>query len=701
MKILFSFLSTAAAAFAVFVGFWVLLKNSKPRLNQIFLLICLSAAYWAYSEAQLRQTGSYESAVFWLKFGSFWPIPIAFLLHFVLVFTEERRLLRNPLTYLLMYVPVVTMSIIDLTTDKVSGYPVQRYWGWTFETSANYFSTFATANLLALGGLAVFFCWRYYFRQTKPDAKKRARLVALGFSIPGVAVAAGEMIYVAAPATVPEFEVFLFSTLGLGLITHAIRKYQLLNVSPAIAADKIVSTMSDALFIVSRAGTVVYVNEAATRLLGYEPGEIVGKPCQMIRADAGDGNLCTMNGIALDALEEETSMRDREGNTIPVSLSRTQLKDKKGRLQGCLCIARDISRRKQAERVLLKQREKLAARNEALSILYDIASAISLESELDKLLGQALDMITGLQLFNVEKKGGIFLIDDDRMRLVTHRGHDQEFVLLHEGMKVSDECLCSLAARTGEIIISINSNEDSRHGFSYEGMQPHGHVVVPLKSGRDVTGVLYLYLPPGKKPADEELRLLHAIGNQIGVAIKRARLYEATRSLSLHDALTGLANRNLMGDELKKGFARARRTGEPCALIMLDLDHFKTYNDAYGHAAGDRLLMELARILLTEIREMDMAARYGGEEFLLILPDTGKQEASDVCERIRKRVEEYRFDDSYKRPPTMITISLGLAVFEADAATENVVLDRADTALYLAKSKGRNRTEIWSPTLAT
>jgi len=345
---------------------------------------------------------------------------------------------------------------------------------------------------------------------------------------------------------------------------------------------------------------------------------------------------------------------------------------------------------------MLKQRTELTARNAALSTLYDISSTFSQETELSKLLSQALDMITGLDLFEVQKKGGIFLVDGDRLRLVTHRGHDSEFLSLHEDLTIDNDCLCGLAARTGEIVVSTNSNEDCRHGISYKGMKPHGHVVLPLKTANTVVGVLYLYLPVNKKPDAGKIRLLAAICNQMAVAVKRARLYEETRALSQHDSLTGLANRYLMNDALMKTFAHSHRSGIPCSVIMLDLDHFKDFNDTYGHVAGDAVLTGVADIMLEETRDMDTAARFGGEEFLLILPDTDETDAIEAAERIRRRVGKTDFYFPGPVETARITISAGTATFDPGMTHEDILVHRADNSLYRAKLLGRNRVEKWT-----
>jgi len=153
-----------------------------------------------------------------------------------------------------------------------------------------------------------------------------------------------------------------------------------------------------------------------------------------------------------------------------------------------------------------------------------------------------------------------------------------------------------------------------------------------------------------------------------------------------------------MSMELERVMARAIRTSKSYSLVMLDLDHFKKYNDIYGHTAGDKLLAGISSLILEEIRRMDLGARYGGEEFLLILPDTTIEEALDVAERIRARTDSTVFPISEGLQSSGVTVSLGVASWDPSITREDIIVARADTALYMAKSLGRNRVERWIDT---
>jgi len=166
--------------------------------------------------------------------------------------------------------------------------------------------------------------------------------------------------------------------------------------------------------------------------------------------------------------------------------------------------------------------------------------------------------------------------------------------------------------------------------------------------------------------------------------------------LSVTDPLTGLANRRHMTEELEREVRRSGRLGRLFTVLMLDVDHFKNFNDTYGHPAGDELLKRLARSLQDVVREVDTAARYGGEEFLVILAETPAAAAGQVAERIRGRVSEDRFTPEGRSAAVGVTVSIGIAEFPADGASPEALISAADKALYRAKEGGRNRVVVAS-----
>lgn len=212
---------------------------------------------------------------------------------------------------------------------------------------------------------------------------------------------------------------------------------------------------------------------------------------------------------------------------------------------------------------------------------------------------------------------------------------------------------------------------------------------VPLEAHGEVVGLLAVSSRDGDGFDEDETRLLEAIGAQAAVAVENARLYE----LATVDGLTGLYVRRYFDTRLREELERARRFGTAFSLLLLDIDDFKRMNDTLGHAAGDRVLREVAQSTRAGLRAIDIPARYGGEEFAYILPRTQLLEAHGVAERIRQDVAATRVEASGRT--LSVTVSIGVACYpesgEGDAAA---LVERADMALYRAKAAGKDRVEM-------
>jgi diguanylate cyclase (GGDEF)-like protein len=186
----------------------------------------------------------------------------------------------------------------------------------------------------------------------------------------------------------------------------------------------------------------------------------------------------------------------------------------------------------------------------------------------------------------------------------------------------------------------------------------------------------------------------------IRYAIERSKTLGSLRELSTIDELTGLNNRREMSRLVTEAVQRCARGGHPTALIMVDIDHFKSVNDTYGHQMGDQVLRWLAQLLKSKMRTLDYLARYGGEEFAVILKDTSAEEAFLVAERLCASVAAAPFflnEDDSSSGVIPVRISLGVASIPADAGTEQSLIAAADKALYQAKKMGRNQAVRYEP----
>lgn len=216
--------------------------------------------------------------------------------------------------------------------------------------------------------------------------------------------------------------------------------------------------------------------------------------------------------------------------------------------------------------------------------------------------------------------------------------------------------------------------------------------LTPIGAHGKAVGVLSLDSTCRSAFTESDLRLLVAFANTAAVAIEHASLHTEVKALAVTDGLTGLSNRRAFDRALEVETARAGRYDHPLALIILDIDSFKTYNDAYGHPAGDERLRAIADLLRSTVREPDVVARYGGEEFALILPHADKAGALNLAERLRAAAEAAApaSPDSGKPNPGF-TVSIGVAAFPDDAETPQALVLAADNAELAAKRSGKNR----------
>ena len=216
-------------------------------------------------------------------------------------------------------------------------------------------------------------------------------------------------------------------------------------------------------------------------------------------------------------------------------------------------------------------------------------------------------------------------------------------------------------------------------------------MAAPVKSKRSVIAALSVSAPsPARVFAQEDLRLLDVLTGLASEALENAELLDSVHQNALRDGLTGLLTHRAFQDRLETALLEASRYHKPAALIMADIDHFKSVNDSHGHPAGDAVLQGFAHVLDRNLRDVDVVSRYGGEEFVILLYETGYAEALETAERIRRDLDEQPFDIG-GGATLSVTASFGVSSFPDDATSGQQLLRQADQRLYAAKHGGRNR----------
>lgn len=240
---------------------------------------------------------------------------------------------------------------------------------------------------------------------------------------------------------------------------------------------------------------------------------------------------------------------------------------------------------------------------------------------------------------------------------------------IHEGKQIFPSLYCQHVQQTSELEATL---------------------CVPMIARGETVGLLYLSFQHEKDLTEKIKRIAKIVAKQVALAFADLQLQEHLQNQSCRDSLTGLFNRRYLEESSFRELKRAAREEKPMGVIMLDIDHFKDFNDIFGHDAGDTVLREIGLLLKQMSRESDIACRYGGEEMILILPDASKENASLKAEQIGRAIKNLRVKHG-EELLSSITVSIGVACFPEDGRSWNDLLRAADRALYLAKNQGRDR----------
>ncbi|MEA9552721.1 diguanylate cyclase [Xanthomonas campestris] len=355
-------------------------------------------------------------------------------------------------------------------------------------------------------------------------------------------------------------------------------------------------------------------------------------------------------------------------------------------------LMRELRHRAQAERHAARANQELG---ESIGALQRSAADLNLLSRYTGLLQscvsaeEALD-VTSRTLAHLLPgiAGSVYLLraSQDRAEVISHWGTP----LVHSASHLLPEECWALRRGQPHLIEDLARDAPCAHIDLPDASVAITTACLPMSAQGTQLGFLFLSAPgPAPMP---RLEIAEAAAEQLSLALSNLRLRESLRRQSIRDALTGLYNRRYLEEALSHELARCARRDLPLSVLMLDVDHFKQFNDGQGHAGGDLLLAAVGELLLTRLRAEDVARRYGGEEFTVILPETDGEEAMRVAEQIRGHIAALAVSDGQRALPR-VTASIGVASFPADGELGSALIQKADAALYVAKRQGRNRVE--------
>ena len=343
-------------------------------------------------------------------------------------------------------------------------------------------------------------------------------------------------------------------------------------------------------------------------------------------------------------------------------------------------LERDYARRQLDEQNEKMMRE-LTERSQRATLLAQMGELLQSCVSKEEVFAAALGFAP--KIFPV-RRGAIALLNADRS-LAEVAGAWHDCVL---SMSVFPPSAC-WALRTGHshLVVAGDTTAPCAHAAGVK----HTYLCIPILAQGETLGILHLQATDEAPTlADAELSLKTTFAGQVGLSVANIRLRQALRNQSIKDPLTGLYNRRYLEEILQRETRRAVRAAYGLGMLMLDLDHFKKFNDTYGHDAGDTVLRETASFLVKSVRAEDVVCRFGGEEFVLILPMADLKTSQARAERIRSKLRELTVLHQ-GQSLGMVTVSVGVAALPEHGTSPRELLEAADAALYRAKREGRDR----------
>lgn len=347
-------------------------------------------------------------------------------------------------------------------------------------------------------------------------------------------------------------------------------------------------------------------------------------------------------------------------------------------------IIREIADEKRVDRTLWR-------RNSELRVLNRASQMISRSLNPDEVMTSALDI--SIDLFHASA-GKAVRVDGQVPELVTVAEKEKSGPLTSAWSDLDSHRMAVQAAKTGLPVLATRGWGKAASSSA----NPSSYACVPLKATDRILGVLQVC---GGRDffLENNPWLLESFGSQAGIALENAQLHDQVKEIADFDGLTGALTRQRIDAVLRDKIRSGERYGERFAVLMVDIDRFKSFNDVHGHEVGDQVLKSVAGIILGEIRESDYVGRWGGEEFVVVLAEVDEVEAMTAAERIRLRIATMYFA-SEANVEVPVTVSIGVACYPRDSGSSEGLVRFADDAMRFAKRSGRNLTQSYAPDMA-
>jgi diguanylate cyclase (GGDEF)-like protein/PAS domain S-box-containing protein len=499
------------------------------------------------------------------------------------------------------------------------------------------------------------------------------------------------------PVKIPSGVIFTNIIRDLTIRKEAEEQLRLQSVALESAANGILIT--------DRNGNIQWVNPAFTKMTGYTADDVRGQNPRILKSgivpqDIFDNLWKTI--LSGNIWHGELINRRKDGKIITEEQTIAPVRDSYGKIVHFIAIKQDITERKRAEEALSKRTEQIATLNRVMQAL---SSTLDISKVLDTILREIQQVVP-------YDSASVWLCKNDSIEIIAVRGFPAPESLVGTSINLSStDTPNTQVVRTRAPLIVSDAN--SSYSSFQTGVQSRdtvrGWMGVPMIIGDRVIGMLSFNKKDPDYYTQEQSQFALAFATQAAIAIENARLYtDAQKELTekikaeekllilqkeleeqaIRDSLTGLYNRRFLDETLSRELSRAERDKYSVSVVMLDLDHFKVFNDTYGHDVGDMMLKQLGKLLTTQVRAGDIACRFGGEEFVVVMPKASLSVARQRANDWRMRFESQIL--IHEGEVLNATLSAGVSVYPMNGTTSEEIIRKADQAMYAAKAAGRN-----------
>jgi diguanylate cyclase (GGDEF)-like protein/PAS domain S-box-containing protein len=449
------------------------------------------------------------------------------------------------------------------------------------------------------------------------------------------------------------------------------------------------------LWLTNAAGKVVFTNSRWQKFVsGTSDSTPLAGDAWVKALHPDDFEYCmkTFNNAFIEhqAFQMEYRLRRADGNYRYVLDMGEPYINKEGKFSGFIGSSSDITDRKNHESQLRLSQLELTHHNEKIQLIIELNSYLQVCLTL-KETHPIIEHYAKKIFLNFS--GVLYLFNENHSLLeaATRWGNAE---CLPQPTMTSDDCW---ALRQGKVHV-VDSLNDTIVCNHINSNCNDGYVCSPVIAQGEMIGVLSVTLglsdvADNAGSIESRIRLISMMADNLAMALVSMKLREALRNRSARDPLTKLFNRHYLEETLLRELSNGARVGRSLGFIMIDIDHFKNYNDTHGHDAGDFVLVEIAELLRSKLRSGDIACRFGGEEIVLIMPGASKEIAATRAENLRQTIEKHEFIYQGKNL-NGVTVSMGVADYPQDGDNSAALMKAADTALYRAKDGGRNQVVL-------